>query len=113
VILTATSVNAHHKPDPFLSSADTSSLFFLVQIILRTRACGGGTGCSGLIHRGGEDDDGDVNGKEIFGYRGKRVRASRPAFVLQFLPASQPLSPLAFRQSLIYSRIFSFENVHS
>lgn len=64
MILTATSVNAHHKPDSFLSFVDTFSLFFLVQIIIRTRACRGGNGCSGLIYKGGEDDDDDVNGDE-------------------------------------------------
>ena len=42
------------------------SLPFLVQIILHSRACGGGTGCSGLIHKAGEDHGGGVDGNEIF-----------------------------------------------
>jgi hypothetical protein len=81
VILSATSVDAHHKLDSFLSFADTSSLFFLVQITIHTRACQSGTGCSGLIRKGS-----NVNNDEIIGF----ICFARPAF---FFNSSQ-LAPL-------------------
>ena len=46
----------NHKPDLFLCLADTFPPFFLVQIMTRTRACRGGTGCPSLIHNGGDAD---------------------------------------------------------
>ena len=46
----------NHKPDLFLCLADTFPPFFLVQIMTRTRACRGGTGCPSFIHNGGDAD---------------------------------------------------------
>lgn len=81
------------------------SLFFpLVQIIIRTRACRGGTGCSGLIPKGDEDvmvsmvmkylDLGDsgsgIRSVHLVSFcRSLTVTSFRsPCIVLQFLPAS-------------------------
>jgi hypothetical protein len=86
-----------------------------------------------LIPRDAEDDDDDVNGDEIFGFRGQRVRhpqwashyflslahyhfVSPALHCSSVLPSLPPTTtfPLALRRSLVYSLTCLLdEKVHS